>query len=89
MSDWESICSYVTNEENELIKRHFVNPEDLYTEKMIEEYKSTPIREKINQQPPLVQKYWLGRLVYEFAIRNENVQRTIKLRDVVSIYIYK
>jgi len=29
---------------------------------------------KINLQPALVQKYWLGRLVYELAVRNENVK---------------
>lgn len=29
---------------------------------------------RINEQPPQVQKYWLGRLAYELAIRNEVVK---------------
>ncbi len=28
---------------------------------------------KINEQLPVVQKYWLGRLAYEFAIRNNEI----------------
>lgn len=33
---------------------------------------------KINEQPPLVQKYWLGRLAYELAMRNEKVKAIIE-----------
>ncbi len=29
-----------------------------------------PKDDKLNQQPPLTQMYWLGRLAYEFAIRS-------------------
>ncbi len=45
---------------------------------------------KINEQPPLVQLYWLGRLCYEFAIRNDKVkhimQECSKLNNKIDFY---
>jgi hypothetical protein len=78
MSDLESIYADAQYEEQELIKRHYINPEPYYTDEMIKEYKSAPLKTQINCQTPLVQKYWLGRLVYELAIRNKEVQKKIK-----------
>lgn len=73
MSDWDSITADALHEEQELIKCHFINPEDFYSDEMIRSFESASLRQKINQQSPLVQKYWLGRLVYELAMRNEQV----------------
>lgn len=39
---------------------------------------------KINEQPPSVQKYWLGRLAYELAIRNSEVKTIIKNSEKLS-----
>ncbi|WP_152183447.1 hypothetical protein [Sulfurimonas indica] len=39
---------------------------------------------KINEQPAVVQKYWLGRLAYEFAIRNEDVKQIKKNASTLS-----
>jgi len=71
--DHDGIRADALNDDEEILKNHSNNPEYYYSNDYIIEMDALGIREKLNTQSPLLQKYWLGRLAYELAVRNEKV----------------
>ena len=73
----------ITQDELNRIDSHSKDRE-LYEKNTFTEAKALSKKAKINEQSPLIQKYWLGRLAYELAIRNEDVIR-IKEKESNSV----
>lgn len=73
MSDWDSIAQDALDDETRILEANSI----------IEPYcfdiaKQLKRNAKINEQPPIVQKYWLGRFAFELAMRNEEVKAIYK-----------
>jgi hypothetical protein len=69
MNDGQSIMLDAQYEEKLILEKNAIVEDYCF-----EDAKRLKLKVKINEQPPLVQKYWLGRLAYELAIRNEHVK---------------
>ena len=85
MSDWDNIVQDALYEEEQILQANRQIEEVNY-----DDAKRLKRTAKINLQPAIVQKYWLGRLVYELAIRNEEVKKikreASKLTDTIDHY---
>ena len=79
MSDWDSIAQDALDDEQRILEEN-----DIQEYNDFDDAKLLKKDAKIDKQPIQVQKYWLGKLAYEFAIRNNDVKNILKKCDVLS-----